>query len=108
MEGGNGGRRGASGLSAGSEKAGYRRAAGGDGERERADGRADARPGDVSCQYPRYLKAADAAHDAAGDGEGKPQRPGGNPPPSGSATPKRDRRETQSHNEPDRRADNGG
>ena len=95
-------------TSAGSEKAGCRRAAGGDGERERADGRADARPGDFSRQLPRELKAADAARDSAHDREGKPQRPGGNPPPSGSATPKRDRRETQSHNDPDRRADNGG
>ena len=97
--------RSASPASADSEKAHYRRAAGGERERERPDRGADARPRDVPRELPRYLKAGDAARRAANDRERESQRPGDNPPPNRPAAPERDRREAQAEKEPNRRAD---
>ena len=96
---------GASPSSADSEKAHYRRAAGGERERERPDRGADARPRDVPREVPRYLKAGDAARRAAADRERESQRPGDNPPPRRAAASERDRREPQAEKEPYRRAD---
>ena len=96
---------GASPASADSEKADYRRAAGGERERERPDCGSDARPRDVPRQIPHNLKAAHAARRAAADREEESQRPGDNPPLNRAAASERDRREPQAEKEPYRRAD---